>query len=154
MECERCHKKLSNYYSLWRHRKICNGRKNGSGLAFPSSSGSIQKIELPERRETKDEVTSEDSDEELEKAALENLIAYEKKELLNLLKEFAAVIDEEDESKLIELGSFLDDFFIRDKDYETRRDRETLPKVHRQLDGLIRSKIPRTELIRAKMPRE
>ena len=89
--------------------------------------------------------------EEEEKAALENLIAYEKKELLNLLKEFAAVIDEEDGSKLIELGSRLDDFFVSDKDYETRNDRETLPKVHRQLDGLIRSNIPRTELIRAKI---
>ena len=128
-----------------------NRLKKGKGIGPKYNlqrGGAIHIPEIPRRVEKIPEATPEEEDDAEEIAALENLIGYEKKELLNLLKEFAAVIDEEDESKLIELERVLNNFFISDKD---DKDWETLPKVHRQLDGLIRSKIPRIELIRAKI---
>lgn len=95
-----------------------------------------------------DKVTSDSSE-----AALQSLIAHEKMELLKLLEEFVEVVDKEDENKLIELEKLLDDFFIsKTKNSGLRGPKwETLPKVHGQLDSLINSKIPRTELIKAKI---
>ena len=96
--------------------------------------------------ERKNDVTSEDG-------SLENVIAFEKKELLKILKEFANVVDEEDESKLIDLERLLSKFFI--SDYERSEvlgpRMETFPKVHAQLNKLTNSKIPKWELSRAKI---
>ena len=95
-----------------------------------------------------DKVTSDSSE-----AALQSLIAREKMELLKLLEEFVEVVDKEDENKLIELEKLLNDFFISKIKYseEIGPKWETLPKVHSQLDGLKYSKLPRSELMKAKM---
>ena len=74
-------------------------------------------------------------------------------ELLKILKEFANVVDEEDESKLIDLERLLSKFFI--SEYERSEvlgpRMETFPKVHAQLNKLTNSKIPKWELSRAKI---
>ena len=88
-----------------------------------------------------------------EEGSLKQLIAFEKTELLEILKEFVNVVDEEDKYKLIGLERLLNNFFI--SEYETpgflEPLEETFPKVHAQLDNLTYTKIPRYELSRAKI---
>ena len=141
-------------FGLWLkklERLIDNpNRWKGSGIGPKYRGGTIpEKIgAIPVRPPE----VEEDSGEAEEKAALENLIAYDKKKLLNLLKEFAAVIDEEDASKLVELGSLLDDFFVSEsKPIGWGKSEKYKPKVYTQLDQLINSKIPRTKLEEAKI---
>ena len=182
MECENCHKKLSNYYSLWLHHKICKDKNNGHENSLKRQKID-EPISIPEYLDWKKEdeidsdnvVTSDDertSDEDLKSArkddperkkdaidvtseedSLKNLVAFEKNELLEILKEFVNVVDEEDKYKLIGLERLLNNFFI--SEYETpgflEPLEETFPKVHAQLDNLTYTKIPRYELTRAKI---
>ena len=157
--------------NLRRHMRC---HQNGGTLPFLSDKNKTSDLRIetpiPTRLDEKDNETDSNSDESLseiseinepipahkvtsDEDALQSLIAREKMELLKLLEEFVEVVDKEDESKLIELEKLLNDFFINKIKYseEIGPKWETLPKVHSQLDGLKYSKIPRSELEKAKM---
>ena len=150
--------------NLRRHMRC---HQNGGTLPFLSDKNKTSDLRIetpiPTRLDETDNETDSNSDESLSEnnsiseidepiparltsdsneSALQSLIAREKMELLKLLEEFVEVVDKEDENKLIELERLFEEIGPK---------WETLPKVHSQLDRLKDSKIPRTELIKAKI---
>ena len=176
--CKDCSKEFASPQSLCNHRRRKHQNKENfrghhyGGIISDknNSTSDLLKIHKPIPAHETDNETDSNSDECLseiceinepipvhkvtsDESALQSLIAREKMELLKLLEEFVEVVDKEDESKLIELEKLLNDFFISKIKYseEIGPKWETLPKVHSQLDGLKYSKIPRSELEKAKM---
>ena len=82
----------------------------------------------PESEVEEEEDEKKVSPGENEESIIENVIHDDKKDLSNLVEEFAGVVEEDDVSKLIDLEELLNNFLISQHDgYDTRS--ETSPKV-------------------------
>ena len=103
----------------------------------------------PESDEEEEEDETRVSPGENEESIIQNVVHGDKKELSNLLEEFAGVVEEDDVSKLMDLEELLNNFLISQHDGYDRRS-ETSPKVHNKLEQLSRS-IPLYKLSKAKM---
>ena len=103
--------------------------------------------DLTTPKRDKEGVKDNHREDEKEKIS-QNVIHRDKQQLLNLLEEFASVVEEEDVNKLVELEKLVNGFLIMDG-YEMS---ETLPKIHNKLDQLVNSRtIPRYELAKMKI---